>query len=63
MEYGNNTAMFVMTKNVDPGESLTVKIKAKEEKKIDGTQDTLTYSGTVLEDGTAQLELVETQED
>ena len=63
IKYGEKAALFVLTQDMDAGASLTVKIKEKNEKKIDGRKTTLTYSGTVLDDGTAQLELVETQED
>lgn len=63
LEYGAKAALFVMTKDIDAGETLTVKIKEKNKEKIDGNNNTLSYSGTVLDNGSAQLDLVETQED
>jgi len=53
-----NAKIFVMTQNVDAGESITVKVKEKDNKEFGDGKKTLTYTGNVLADGTASLELV-----
>ncbi|OED38527.1 hypothetical protein AB832_04535 [Flavobacteriaceae bacterium (ex Bugula neritina AB1)] len=63
ISYGEKASIFVMTENMDPGKSLKVKVSEKEDKKIDGKQNQLVYSGAVKADGTAELKLLETQED
>lgn len=61
--YGENATIFVQTQNVDPGESITVNVNEKEGQKIDGSKSTITFSGTVKEDGTAELEPLVTDKD
>ncbi len=61
--YGNSAAMFVLTENVDAGKSITVKVKGKEEKEFAEGKKILTYTGSVLADGTASLELVPIKEE
>lgn len=63
IKYGEKATMFVRTENVDPGQSISIKVKDTGDNKIDGQQNSLTYSGNILEDGTAELSLLETQED
>ena len=63
IKYGKKASMFVRTENVDPGQSISIKVKDIADQNIDGQKKSLTYSGNVLEDGTAELSLLETQED
>ena len=63
LQYGEKAAIFVMTQNMDPGQTVKVTVSEKDEKKIDGKKTKLIYSGTVQGDGTARLELLETKED
>ena len=63
INYGVNASIFVMTQNMDAGKSVKVTVSDKDEKKIDGEKSKLVYTGTVLDDGTAKLELLETKED
>ncbi|MFD2561098.1 DUF4280 domain-containing protein [Aquimarina rubra] len=63
INYGEKATIFVMTENMDPGKSLKVNVSEKEGKQIDGKKDQLVYSGTVKADGTAELKLLETEED
>ncbi|WP_378175744.1 DUF4280 domain-containing protein [Aquimarina sp. SS2-1] len=62
ISYGEKASIFVMTENMDPGKSLKVNVAEKEGKQIDGNQSQLTYTGTVKADGTAELKLLETEE-
>jgi len=63
INYGEKATMFVRTENVDAGQSISIKVKDTGDNKVDGQQNSLTYSGNILEDGTAELSLLETQED
>jgi len=63
IEYGQSATIFVRTQNVDPGETITVTVNEKDGNAIDGSKSTITFSGTVLGDGTAQLEPLETDKD
>ncbi|MHA7059417.1 PAAR-like protein [Aquimarina sp. M1] len=63
IKYGEKATMFVRTENVDPGESMTIKVNDTKGSKIDGKKEQLTYTGTVQADGTAELSPVETDKD
>ena len=63
IEYGQQATIFVRTQNVDAGETIKVNVKEKDGNKIDGSKNTITFSGTVNGDGTAQLEPLETDKD
>ncbi|MFD0864180.1 DUF4280 domain-containing protein [Sungkyunkwania multivorans] len=63
IQYGETATIFVRTENVEAGESITIKVKDTADQKIDGQKTNLTFSGTVLEDGTAELQPVNTQKD
>ena len=63
IKYGDNATIFVETQNIDPGESIKIKIKEKDGQKIDGTKDSIVFSGIIKADGTADLRPFETAED
>ncbi|MDY8138331.1 PAAR-like protein [Aquimarina sp. 2201CG5-10] len=63
INYGQKASIFVLTENMDPGKSLEVTVSEKENKEIDGQQKKMIFSGTVQNDGTAELQLLETEED
>lgn len=63
IQYGEKAQIFVLTENISPGEVINVKVKEVDEKVIDGKESILNFSGTILADGTAKLDLLETQED
>ncbi|WP_165749832.1 hypothetical protein [Cellulophaga sp. Z1A5H] len=48
---------------MDPGESLSISVKEKDDLTIDGEQSVLKFSGTVKADGTAELKPLETIEE
>lgn len=63
IEYGQKASIFVRTQNVDPGETIKVNVTEKDGNKIDGAKSTITFSGTVNDDGTAKLEPLNTEKD
>jgi len=62
-DFNKNAKIFVLTQHADLGESITIDIEEKNKKEIEGGKKKLTYTGTVLADGTAQLELVPIKEE
>ncbi|PKV50754.1 uncharacterized protein DUF4280 [Aquimarina sp. MAR_2010_214] len=63
IKYGEKASIFVMTENMDPGKTVKITASEKNEKEIDGKKKKMIYSGTVQPDGTAKLELLETDKD
>ncbi|WP_299888181.1 PAAR-like protein [uncultured Lacinutrix sp.] len=63
IKYGEKATMFIKTENIDPGESISIKVNDTNGNKIDGNKVQLTYTGTVQNDGIAKLESLETKED
>ncbi|WFO16525.1 DUF4280 domain-containing protein [Cellulophaga baltica 4] len=61
--YGEKASIFVLTEHMDPGESLSISVKEKDDLTIDGEQSVLKFSGTVKADGTAELKPLETIEE
>jgi len=62
IKYGEKASMYIRTENVDAGQPITVKVNDTKNNKIDGKNTQLTYTGTVLDNGVAKLELLETEE-
>ncbi|SIT01427.1 protein of unknown function [Zobellia uliginosa] len=61
--YGEKASIFVQTENMDPGETVNVSVKEKDELAIDGEQNVIKFSGTVKADGSAELKPLETSEE
>lgn len=57
-DYGKKAQLFVLTENMDPGESVTVNVKDSENKEFKKGQKELTYSGKVRPNGTVAMKLV-----
>ena len=62
VDINKNAKIFVMTANMDPGKKVTIKVKEKDGKDLDGKKE-LTYSGTVMADGSVSLEMVPIKEE
>ena len=60
--YGDTVQLFVQTEHAKAGQQISVKVKAKNKKKIDGKSNTRKYAGRVRQDGTALLQPLKTQE-
>jgi len=61
-DYGDKTQLFVLTENMDPGETVTVNVKDKDKQDFKEGEKKLKYTGTVKADGTASLKLVNIDE-
>jgi len=58
LDYGEKAQLFVLTENMDAGETLTVNVKDKEKQDFNKGEKQLTYSGSVKADGTAAMKQV-----
>ncbi|MGY3793350.1 DUF4280 domain-containing protein [uncultured Aquimarina sp.] len=58
MNYGEKATMFVQTENMEVGENVEVRVKAKNGNEIKDGKSELLYSGKVKADGTVSLDLV-----
>lgn len=63
VKYGETAQLYVLTENVDAGQSITINVKEKNKKKIDEKLSSKPFSGIIKADGTAQLKPLETQQD
>ncbi len=61
-DYGEKAQLFVLTDNMDPGETVTVNISDKEKQDFAKGEKKLKYKGTVKADGTAAMKLVSIDE-
>ncbi|WP_299219226.1 PAAR-like protein [uncultured Aquimarina sp.] len=58
INYGEKATMFVQTENMEVGEKVEVRVKAKNGKEIKEGKSELLYAGNVKADGTVALDLV-----
>ncbi len=61
--YKEKTALFVLTQDADPGESISIEVEDDEQQDIVKGQTIITFTGTVEVDGTAILEPFELKEE
>lgn len=61
-DYGEKAQLFVLTDNMDAGESVTVNVTDKEKQDFAEGEKKLKYTGTVKADGTAAMNLVSIEE-
>ena len=59
--FSKKATLIVKTEDVDPGETVKLKIRRKDSEKLDG-KDYITYQGIVNEDGNAEMEPLELKE-
>ena len=61
-DYGQNAQLYIMTENMDAGESITINLKDEKGQDFNKGEKQLKYSGIVQADGTAALNLLEIEE-
>ncbi|WP_108804424.1 type VI secretion system tube protein TssD [Aquimarina sp. Aq107] len=59
--FSKKATLIVKTENVDPGETVKLKIRRKDSEKLED-KDYITYQGVVNEDGNAEMEPLELKE-